>query len=49
MNLVTKIVGIFGLALCVGSGPTAASAKDVLKPRKIGVIVINTGSESLAR
>ena len=49
MNLVTKIAGIFGVALCVGSGLTVASAKDVLKSRKIGVIVINTGSESLAR
>src|SRR5579863_6667914 len=49
MSIVTKMAGIVGLALCVGSAPTAASAKDVLKSRKIGVIVINTGSESLAR
>jgi ABC-type sugar transport system substrate-binding protein len=49
MSLVTKIAGIVGLTLCVASAPTVASAKDALKPRKIGVIVINTGSESLAR
>src|SRR6202035_5544226 len=49
MKLITKIAGAVGLALCVASAPTVASAKDVLKPRKIGVIVINTGSESLAR
>src|SRR6202007_198719 len=49
MNLITKIVGAIGLGLCGAAASSAASAKDVLKPRKIGVIVINTGSESLAR
>jgi ABC-type sugar transport system substrate-binding protein len=49
MNLITKIVGAIGLGLCAAAASMPASAKDVLKPRKIGVIVINTGSESLAR
>jgi ABC-type sugar transport system substrate-binding protein len=49
MSIITKVAGTVGFALCVATAPMAASAKDVLKPRKIGVIVINTGSESLAR
>src|ERR1700752_3859686 len=49
MNLVTKIVSAIGLGLCAPAASMPASAKDALKPRKIGVIVINTGSESLAR
>ena len=49
MSVITKIAGIAGLALSVALAPTSGSARDILKPRKIGVIVINTGSESLAR
>jgi ABC-type sugar transport system substrate-binding protein len=49
MSLIGKLAIVVGLSLSVATAPLAASAKDVLKPRKIGVIVINTGSESLAR
>jgi ABC-type sugar transport system substrate-binding protein len=49
MSFARKIAMAIGLSLSVAVVPIAASAKDVLKPRKIGVSVINTGSESLAR
>jgi ABC-type sugar transport system substrate-binding protein len=49
MKFVRAIASAAALSLCFAIGPFAASAKEVLKPRKIGVIVINTGSESLAR
>src|SRR6202035_5175275 len=49
MKFSRLVAGTVGLSLCFAIGSFGASAKETLKPRKIGVIVINTGSESLAR
>ena len=49
MKFSRLVAGTVGLSLCFAIGPFGACAKEALKPRKIGVIVINTGSESLAR
>ena len=45
MKFSRLVAGTVGLSLCFAIGPFGARAKEALKPRKIGVIVINTGSE----
>ena len=48
MQLGNKIAATIGFGLCLALTPLGAMAKDQLKPRKLGIVVINTQSESLA-
>jgi ABC-type sugar transport system substrate-binding protein len=48
MQFGKKIAAAIGFGLCLTVAPVGAMAKEQLKARKLGIVVINTQSESLA-